>query len=311
MYIINREKEIGQSKDFYSSVGKEWNNLEKRHEQKANSNSIYAGKLNLISQQQNKIAMKKIQAQKQAMKAIIDKFSKELDMDAGIEEREQHKEQLRQVAKEADGQIKQLRERKEELKEIYGVNDESQEQKDLKLLEKSMDVSQNLTDEEREQLKQMGPLTDYQKDALQYNSMEDIWKKRLEQAQQGVFCENKNIVAIQLERLKSHPMVDAQKEAAQIMENASNEVMGMLVQEGKEHINDKLEEAKEKAEEMEKEKREEEEKQEEKISSDSQSGKLHKINQEKDRCLQELEQFIEKEKVLEEDIKGIMLDEQM
>ncbi len=54
------------------------------------------------------------------------------------------------------------------------------------------------------------------------------------------------IKTIRLERLKSDPMVEAEKNADQIMENASKEIIGLLKQEAIDNMDEKQQEAEEK-----------------------------------------------------------------
>ena len=59
--------------------------------------------------------------------------------------------------------------------------------------------------------------------------------------------EEETIKNVNLERLKTHPMVDAQKEAKKIEQSESKEVLGMLMEEGKDHVDDQIEKEKEEA----------------------------------------------------------------
>ena len=68
--------------------------------------------------------------------------------------------------------------------------------------------------------------------------------------------ENAVVRQSKIERLKSDPMVKAREQADSVLEAASDEILGDLIAEGKQHIDEKLEEEKKKAEEA-KEKKEE------------------------------------------------------
>ena len=68
-----------------------------------------------------------------------------------------------------------------------------------------------------------------------------------------------DIHSIKQERLKSNPMLEAQKAAEEILDAANDEVIGMLIQESQEYIDEKMAEEKEDAEKSMEEKEEREE----------------------------------------------------
>jgi hypothetical protein len=147
-------------------VGKKPHNNDKKHA----TNTIFAGNLSL---NQDTITDKKLQSQKQAMKAILDKFNQDHSIDQGLETRREHQKELSADMKLAADQISNINKMKQEVKEAYGITDDSDEQKSLELLEKSMFTTEELTEEEMKQLEAMGPLTEYQKTALRYDAMDD------------------------------------------------------------------------------------------------------------------------------------------
>lgn len=171
------------------------------------SNTIYAGDLNI---NQDSITSKKLQAKRNSMKAILDQHANEKSIDDGISARFEHQKELMKDMDLAAKQISNLKKMQEELKSTYGITEDSEEHKNLKLLEQSMMGTEELSEDQMTQLKEMGPLTEYQKSALQYDSMQQIWQQRVDDAQAGITNEAKTITAINLDRLKKHPMVDAQ-----------------------------------------------------------------------------------------------------
>lgn len=268
------------------------------------NNVIYAGNLKINN---NTAVAKKQQANKKALQAIMDQFKKDQTIDNNIESLKTKQDEFAKEAKMAADQIADLNVKKEDLKQIYGISDDSEEQKDLGLLEKSLYSPEELSEEEYNKLKDMGPLTDYQKEALKYDAMQNLWKERAANAANGIVGINMSISSIKLELLKYHPMVDAQKEAMKIIEEAIKEVLGTLTQQSKETIDDKMEENKEKIEESQKE-------QEQK---DSESGNL-KTNSlpasdqtDQLQLLDELKKFSAEQNLLDDDLKGIKVDEQV
>ena len=101
-------------------------------------------------------------------------------------------------------------------------------------------------------------LTEYQQRSLEMLGHEAPYVDMVYEADKEIKLENQIVRETKLERLKSHTMEDAQKQAEEVLEAASKEVVGMLVDEAKEHIDEEAEEREEKAE-AEKEKQEEEE----------------------------------------------------
>ena len=229
--------------------------------------SIFAGDLNLM---EDPIEQKRKEAQKKALKIVQDAWANAQAIDESVQKRKTHYEEMKKLRGEAQEQVNTIKKSKEELKEIYGIADDSEEQKDLELLEKRQDfqngfINERLTDEELERLKKIdaNPLTEYQQRALEYNDASAKFRKDVEEAKRGMADDAGDIRSIMIERLKSHPMVDARKSADAIMEAAGKEIVGMLMEEAKEKLDEKAQEEEEKAEE----KKEEIEEQEEQVES--------------------------------------------
>ena len=88
------------------------------------------------------------------------------------------------------------------------------------------------------------------------------------------------IRAIRQERLKDHGMVDAKKEAEEILADAGKEIIGMLAGEAQDHIDEELEEKVEDAKEKAEEKEEQEEKLEEQRAEKEEQQAQLEIKQE-------------------------------
>lgn len=80
-------------------------------------------------------------------------------------------------------------------------------------------------------------------------------------------------------------MADAQKKAEAVMEAAGKEILGMLIEEGKDHVDEEQEEKKEEVEEKAEEKAEQEEKieerQEDAAELEQQVDEAHRTNEER------------------------------
>lgn len=287
--------------------------------------NIFAGNTLLGDKQEDTIAMRKNEAQKSALKKINDVISGHQKMEESINEMKDSQKEMLQIAGDTKEQIDFYQQKKQDLMENYNVDPEGKEQKDLELLEKSLDFSKLLTDEEREQLKDIGELTDYQKEALEIDGYLNTLEKKRQGALQGYEAIQGGIIDTELEELKDHSMVDAQKEAAKIMQTAAKEAAFMLLQEAKDHIDEEL---KEKKEEIEKAKEEKEEREEnienkettgsetestqtektESVASSEQIVDIPTQDATQERMVQEIKEIVKQHKLLEEDLMGIKVD---
>lgn len=299
------------------NVDKQFLMLDKQKEiskhNKNNKQSIQANELNL---HQENALMKKINAQKKAIKTVINAFNGEYRIDDSIKGHQMKVQELTVEANRYNGEIDRLAKLQDGLKETYNISDDSQEQKDLELIIKGRN-GKELTGEEKELLKNMGPLTEYQKVSLEYEDDKDIWKKRLDNVNNNIMAHNQAVEFIKLEEVKTHTMVDANKTAENILLQASKEVISILVDEAKDNLDEDLEEtvlqAKKKAEE-EKEKKEKLEKNKEKNTLDDKMDDLNNIPKAdnlQDKLQQEIQLMLNKQKMIDDDIKGISVDEQI
>ena len=277
-----------------------------------NRNTFFAGNTNLAN---DPIAQKRKEAQEKAMKVVSDAWESDKVIDKSIEDRQNHYNEMLTVKEEAQSKINDINDQIKILKEEYGITEEM----------KSKDWPQEYRDRYLELAKQAS-----------------VFKEQIYDADKFMKDDIADIKAITIERLKSSPMVDAQKTADAIKASANEEIIGMAMQQAKEHIDEKMEEAEEKAEE----KAEEEEIKEEKLEDIREMKALqqamvegtkeaieeaesrHRENQAPDMPIDELieltktnTQTQKAQKVLEEikysmnlleaDLKGIEIDEEI
>lgn len=295
----------------------------KVQEVKTGNKNIFAGGLN---QSFDPIAQKRQEAQKKAMKIVGDTWAGERKIDSDIEERRNRILQLRGEIRQAKGSVKEIEDQREALRESYGVEADSKEQQDLALLEKEMDSKTpwkqvSLTKEERERAEQIRAegLTEYQERSLEMKKDAEYYEKQIYETKNEIETENAVIRATRLERLKKDPMVGAKKQAEEIVETASKEIIGMLLDEAKDHIDQEQEEKTEEA----KEKAEEEKEQEEKLEKirekkEDQEELAEAIGELTEQTVQlggvktdiqeEIKDIVNKMKLLGEDIKGAAVD---
>ncbi|MBR5127060.1 MAG: hypothetical protein IKU69_01375 [Roseburia sp.] len=192
--------------------------------------SFFAGNSNLAN---DPIAEKRKEAQEKAWKVVSDAWDADKKIDKSIEDRQNHYNEMVEVVKEAQSHLKDINEQLDVLKEEYGITEEM--------------GFKDWSDE-------------YKQRYLELNKQASKFKKDIYDADKLMKDDIADIKAIALERLKSDPMADAQKTANAIEEAANKEIIGMAIQQAKDHIDEKMEEAEEKAEEKAKEEEAKEEK---------------------------------------------------
>jgi len=310
---------------------------------------IFAGDLPL---HKDSITLRRQQAQKKAMELIKNAWSGDRKTDQSMEEyRERAQEQRKELQLNLD-KIAECEDRKEKLREGYGIDADSQEQKDLELLEKVYYADSNyeeITEEEKKRAKELmrGPLTEYQQNCLEIAGEKRVFQNRAENARTGVEVYNGAVTNMKIERLKFHKMTDAQNNAKKVMEQASEDIQGMIVGEAKDHLDETYEEQREEAKEKADEKEEQEEKIElrkeqkelleariEEVREDNNEAEAARKKQERDAREEaellgdmadaglnvagasdavkaEIKDMLNKMKLVEADIKGIKVDEEL
>ena len=224
-------------------------------------NTIFAGDLPI---NQDPIALRRQQAQKKAMKFVQDAWNADRKMVQGQAKiREEQNRQWEDVLYNHE-LVQECRARKENLRKQYGVDPDSQEQEDLELLMRGAhpDPDNPLTEEEEARLEvlQNQPLTEYQEKCLEINNEQFIFESRQQSAKAYAGYLQSALTDMKVEGLKFHKMADAQKNAEKIMEQASEDIQGLLVEEAKDHVDETYEEQREEAKKDAEEKEEQEEK---------------------------------------------------
>lgn len=305
--------------------GAEGQNAQKEG-QKVKKGAIYGGSLTQLC---DPVEQKRQQAKQRAMKIVGDVWKKEQKIDDDLAARKEKVRTLLQEQGEYRREIGALEKERALLKEQYGVKDDSEEQRELELLEKELDAQISskgitLTKEEYEQIaqiKQRG-LTEYQSRMLEKKEACFGYELRIEKIEKEVRIENAIISGVKLERLKSNPMGEAIDQAEAVQKAASEEILGMLVEEGQEHIEEEMQEKKETAEkkkekeEIQEEKLEhikEKKKQQEELSEDilKTTEELINLDSKQSTVQKELKDMMSSLKVLEEDIKGAKIDKEV
>lgn len=290
-----------------------------------NKNNVIDGKtLNLNG---NILDEKKAQAKRDAMKLIRDAFEGDQKISDSFDEKKRHVEELIKDKGEADKVINDIENERKMLRDEYGLTENSKEEKELKLLEKDFksglpgsDVS--LSEEERKavaEIKERG-LTEYQirsMEKLDYakNYIVKSYANTLE-----IQDENRSLGMMEREMLKNTSMIDAQKQAKKVEEELNEQVVTIAMDEAKDNIDSDIEEKKEEAERIKekkeeieeridasKKRRDEMEEFSEKILEGAES--MSRTYKSVDEVQQEVKEMMTKMKMLDEDIKGIEVDD--
>lgn len=302
---------------------------EKTSKPNSQCTAIFAG--NSALTQDDPIKKKREEACKKAMKIVGDAFASEQKIDDDLASRKSHIDELRDNMNQAQAAMNQIDQEKNQLRESKGIAVDSEEQKDLELLEKRSASKRvgsevSLTKEDQERLAQIDAkgMTEYQKQAMEMEGYKAPYRKNISDSKKQIVEENAIIRGVMLERLKSNPMLDATQEADSIMEAADDEIMGMLIQEGRDFINEKHQEEEEAA----KEKAAEEKEKEEQIEAIREDTKEQKERVEKNKIENLTEQVLDLDKaqtdikaevsdivdkmsLVIEDIKGSVVDQQV
>lgn len=288
-----------------------------------NTGNIKADSLKLAD---DSVAQRRAEAQKKAMKIIGDAYAGEKKIDDDVAARRDRVRELSSELGENKKALKDLEDKRAALRDEYGVDPDSQEEKDLQLLAKAKESKFEgsnvyLTPEERKKVEELeaGGLTEYQEKSLELKEYESPYYTASREAENEIRTENAIIRGIKIERLKTHPMLDAEKQAEEVMDEANKEIAQMVVDAAKDHIEEEQEKEKEKAEaekkkeeevqekiDSAKEKRKEQEELTEDIVENAQT--LTNMTNKMESAQQEVKDLMNKLKLVEEDVKGAKVD---
>lgn len=301
--------------------------------------SIFAGDLGVGP---DKIQLKRQQAQKQAMKIVGDTFAAEKEIDQSMTDMADRLDALQKEGYEYHKDLDRIAEKRNGLQENYGVTEDSDEHADLELLRKERKANEpgsnvTLDYEETKRLEKIHEkgLTGYQTDMLELDDQQAVKEKNLSETEAQIESIRASLNDTAIERLKSNPMLEAQKEADKLMEAANKEIIGDLMNESKEHIEEKMAEEKEKAEKIAEEKEEQEEKDEaaeerkaemeqfiegtkqqaeakkEELPSERDQETMASYNDpnnQETEAAKEIEEILDELKLIQDDIKGAAVD---
>ena len=263
-----------QEKLYQNAVRGDRSEGAKGKEEQVKNNAIFAGNLNLM---EDPIAKRREEARKEAMGLIMNQFQIDSDIDDVMEKSCQHVDEIREQNEYATKQIARLEDDMKKMKEEYGLEDGSEE------------------------------LIGIQKE-IQH------WQKQIADGNGTIMAENASVRATKQALLKrTYDMTDASRAADKVMESASKDIIGMLKDEALDKMEEDREEEQEKIEEAEEKKEEKEEliekdKEQEQQEETSKNIITADNDMDKKQLQQEIEEILAKQKLLEEDLKGLAIN---
>ena len=256
-----------------------------------NTPRLFAGNISTQNPLDTQIAEKRATAMEKAKKLIGDVFAAEKSVDDDLAMRVGRIKESEQAIVDANKKLAEFEEEKEKLKEQYGITGEETEE--MLPAEYKM---------QRDELTRYG----------------EPQRQVINEAKKVIEEERKVIAAITVERLKTDPMVGASEQAEELLASAEEEIAGMVMDAAVDNLKEQAEEAKEKKEaeeekaELEEAKRKErEERRKEAEISDVPVQELLQLEQVRGGIKQEVDNMLTEMKLLAEDIKGSMVDEEL
>lgn len=283
---------------------------ERATEKQMKNGSIYAGKVKVV-EKISAVGVKE-KAQKRALKKLVDQMKNDIKDDDILT---QYKEIQTKASEDILERQKQIEDLENAIGEVMNGNNMTEEDIDRKnswLVRKSLTQPEKLTAEDKKQLAAMPAV---QRDILTFKAMQDIHKSEIANDQERKKVVGQATEEFKIELLKGHLMVDAQKEADAIMEEASQTAFKMLIEEGKDKIDTDMEESKEIQEKKAEEKKEQEKRTEKDCSEIEQLEmrdfieNLQNVAEKHEKIQREVEMIMKKELLIDDDLKGLNMDE--
>lgn len=199
--------------------------------EQSNRKTLFAGNFNVGGN--DPIAEKRMEAQKKAIKVIGDAWNTDKEIDKNIDERRAHYQAQLTIKKEAQGHLSNLNEQMDALKKEYGITE------DMSYLDYPAEFRQRFSE---------------------LKDQAEVFYSEIYEADKLIKDDLADIRAIGIERLKSDPMLEAQKTVDDIETAANQQIVNLAMQEGKDNIEEEAKKREETAEKKAEEKEIEEEK---------------------------------------------------
>lgn len=292
--------------------------VQKEEKDKKNTTNIFAGDLLQGSQTKSMLEQKREKARKEVMQVIRTQFESDAKIDDDMENREKRIAALKEEADSYNKAANEIKEIRDGLQEQFGLSDEevAEQEKTIALVNKARKAMKEgglgqLSLKELEEFAGLGTLTEYQEAALACDEVTDYYNELKNEALTGIAQESYTLQEIRQASVKNVGMLKTQKCAEEMRQQASEAIIGDLLQEAKEKMDEEMEKLKEEAEKAAEKKKEEEEllhgdKEEEAVSPELYD--VQEARTEQKQIEAELQEIIEKNKLLEEDLKGLAVN---
>lgn len=272
-----------QSQNVNIYMGKEYNPFANTKNEKKEQKSLFMGN---TSTTEERVNQKREEARQKAAKLVREQFKRDKAVTDGIEESRERVEVLRE---ESSAEMDLLGDMKE--KKTAAEN------------QLKSSVEQGASAEEQKEL--VNSVNEYNK-IISEKEKEDGKRQKEIQGEIGSIKSRKQAL------LKNQGMIKTKELTGEIIENASEDIKGILLQEGVEHVKEEQENIQEKAEAKAEEKeqleeRVEELKEEKNKKSTSQKDSLTSEDIDKD-ALARMKEVIKEIKLADEELKGLMVD---
>ena len=274
------------------------------------------------------IAYRKQQAAKQIGKILSDALGREKATDSQVQDLKDKAGEYKNKAAAEQQLIDRNTAKIEESRIQYEVGLDSEEQKDLEFLQeydRKRYYMQNISDEDKAraaELEEKG-LTEYQQQARQLSAHNLEFERQRDDSRRRASAIEENVRSIEIDRLGSQGILDAVSNAEALEKAANKEILGMLIQEGKEQIDEDMEEEKLEQLEAKEKKKEEEERLEKAKEKREETEELTEQMAEaavemqpepqaagkQDLAQREINLILQKSALLPEDIKGLKIDD--
>lgn len=260
---------------------------EKTKEQ-ADRETVFVGNLNMENTLQERIAARKAEAKEKAMKIVGNAFAGEQALDAEVESHKNKIASLKEERKALEESSANLTARQEDLRTAFENGEVTQEDYD----KQSAELAEERRAIIRSQDENMGQM----------------------------ITEGRILYEIGQERLKSTPMLDAWNQADDALEAAGEEIIGMVTEGAQEKLDEDAAEREEKAEKIEEkkeaaeeliEKRKERQEEQEELLEDMPVSDMISMDKMQEDVKAEVQDMLNKLKLIAEDIKGAAVDESL
>lgn len=286
-YMEVKQMKIGENITLYAG-GQPANGMttDGTAEEQEKRKTLFAGNLNTENTLQDRIAQKKAEARKQAMKVVGEAWEGRQAVDDDLDSRRAHVKELKEEKNQLQQEAAGITQRQEELEKAYEAGEITQ--------------------------------AEYLSEKLSLSQEENTYKQKIGDAESEILSENAVIRETRRELLKDQSMGKAWDQADAIMDAAGDEIIGMAVDASKEHIDEETEKREEQAEAIQEkkeeqeeilEKREERKEEWEELIESVPVQEMISMDKLQDEVKQEVQNIMDKMKLLAEDIKGAMVDE--